>query len=118
MALEGRTKIRIVGIDISETAVETAQAISSWIGGTPAEFCVENLTFPAETQIDCEGRDVVFFSISVLNKIKILDSNVFQILVSRVKNYGRIRFVLIESFGWQIYRDKALNRFFWKWIIR
>ena len=23
-----------------------------------------------------------------------------------------MRFVLIESFGWQIYRDKALNRFF------
>jgi hypothetical protein len=118
MALEGRTKIRMVGIDISETAVETAKAISSWIGDAPAEFYAENLAFPAEIPIDCEGRDVVFFSISVLNKIKILDSNVFQILVSRVKNYGRIRFVLIESFGWQIYRDKALNRFFWKWIIR
>ena len=112
MPLEGRTKIRMVGIDISQTAVETAQAISNWIGGAPAKFYAENLTFPVETPIDCEGRDVVFFSISALNKIKTLDSNVFKILVSRVKNYGRIRFVLIESFGWQIYRDKALNRFF------
>ena len=100
MDLEGRTKIRMVGIDISETVAETAQAISSWIGGAPAEFDVENLTFPAETPIDCKDRDVVFFSISVLNKIKTLDSNVFQTLVSRVKNYGRIRFVLIESFSW------------------
>jgi hypothetical protein len=99
MALEGRTKIRMVGIDISETVVETAQAISSWISGVPAEFFAENLTFPAQIPIDCEGRDVGIFSISVLNKIKSLDSNVFQTLVSRVKNYGRIRFVLIESFG-------------------
>ena len=111
--LEGLSNVRMVGIDISETASETAQAISSWIGGAPAEFCVENLTFPAETPIDCEGRDVVFFSISVLNKIKTLDSNVFQTLVSRVKNYGRIRFVLIESFSGQIYLDQALNDFFY-----
>jgi hypothetical protein len=55
---------------------------------------------------------VVFFSIFALNQIKTLDSNVFQSLVSRIKNYGRMRFVLIESFGWQMHRDKALNRFF------
>ncbi len=112
LVLEGRSAAPMCGIDLSETAVETASSISDWMGFEQFSFSVDNLAKPASTQIDCGGRDVVFFSISVLNKIRTLDSAVFQILQSRIRNHGRVRFVHIESFGWQVYRDKKINAFF------
>lgn len=102
----------MVGVDISKTAVETARTISEWMGDERFSFAIGGLAGSGSAPIDCGGRDVVFFSVSVLNKIKILDMGIFQNLLTCIRNHGRVRFVHVESFGWRVYRDRKLNGFF------
>jgi len=88
--------------------------LQQWIGDGKVKISRDDIANQISTPINCEGRDVVFFSISVLNKISKVDQNLFQILSRRVINYKRIRFIFIETFGWQVYLNNNLNRFFLK----
>lgn len=102
---------QFVGIDESTDGIRCARLLADYGGCDNFTFHEANIANGHLPTIRAEGRNVTFFSSSVLNKIQYLPVDFFKNMRDSVEDAGQIDFLFLETTGWQFFFDDANRQF-------